>query len=530
MKKKSNSSKEKREQSTPRLFLFVTAAICGALVMMIEVLGARVVGPFYGVNLFVWTSLIAVALVSLAVGYALGGWVADRRGGIENLYGIILAAGLLVLLIPAVKAPVLMAFQSWGLRMGALASSTILFGPPLLLLGCVSPFVVKLATADLGRLGRTVGAFYAVSTMGSFLGTVVTGFVLIAWLGVSRIFWLVGATLIILAMIYFVFYRKTWVALSLALLLMIPAAERELVTVVRASGTVAKEMHRKDSYYGTVQVVDYRGGAMHTREMMIDGYIQGGVDMNNGLSIYPFAPVIQQMSRALVPDGKRGLIVGVGAGLMPLWFEAEGVSIDVVDIDPQVVQVAKDWFGLAVSGDVFIEDARYFFRHTPNRYDYVVLDVFSGESTPGHVLSLEAFQLARQRINSGGVLAINVIGCLGDGYLVVPSIIRTLGEVFDHVSIYPVDHPDSTDGCSNVLLFAYDGRLREPDLSVVRDKRIHPIAVKAGPALTRSYELPPDAEAFLITDDYNPVDLLDLPFRERMRANTLADLNWELLL
>ncbi len=435
-----------------------------------------------------------------------------------------------MLLIPVIKAPVLMAFQPWGLRMGALASSTILFGPPLVLLGCVSPFIVKLATADLGRLGRTVGIFYAVSTLGSFAGTVATGFVLIAWFGISRIFWLVGATLIVLAMIYFVFYRKHWAALGLTLLLVFPGAERELVELVRASGTRVNEVHHKDGFYGTVQVVDYRGGAMHTREMMIDGYIQGGVDMKNGLSIYAFAPVIQHLSRALVPGGKRGLVVGTGAGLMPLWFEKEGVSMDVVDIDPHVLRAAQDWFGLAVSGEIFIEDARYYLRRTSALYDYLILDVFSGESTPAHVLSLEAFQLAHRRMNPGAVLAINVVGCLDAGHVVVPSVARTLEELFDHVLIHPLEHPDFSNGCSNVLLFAYDGPARVPDLTIVRDRRIHPMAAKAAAAISRGYELPSDVEAFVITDDFNPTDLLDLPFRERLRRGTQADLNWELLL
>jgi spermidine synthase len=524
------SERTATEKPAPRLFLFLTAAICGALVMVIEVLGARVVAPFYGVNLFVWTSLIAVTLVSLAVGYALGGVFADRRGGIGNLYGIILAAGVMVLLLPVIKAPVLMTFQPWGLRMGALVSSTILFGPSLVLLGCVSPFVVKLATADLNRVGRTVGAFYAVSTVGSFLGTVATGFVLIAWLGISRIFWLVGATLILLALVYFVHYRRQWAALGLVLLLVFPGTERELVELVRASGTKVNEVHHKDGFYGTVQVVDYTGGAMHTREMMIDGYIQGGVDMKNGLSIYAFAPVVQHLSRALVPRGKRALVVGVGAGLMPLWFEKEGITVDVVDIDPHVVRTAQEWFELAVSGEIFIEDARYYLRRTSERYDYVILDVFSGESTPGHVISLEAFQLAHQRIDPGGVLTINVIGCLGEGQVVIPSVARTLEEVFDQVLVHPIEHPDFSDGCSNVILFAYDGPERVPDLTVIRDRRIHPMAVKAETAITRSYRLPPNAEAFVITDDFNPTDLLDLPFRERLRRNILADLNWELLL
>ena len=518
------------DRPAPQLFLFVTAAICGALVMVIEVLGSRVVGPFYGVNLFVWTSLIAVTLVSLAVGYALGGVFADRRGGVGNLYGIILAAGVAVLLLPVLKAPVLMACQPLGLRMGALVSSTILFGPSLVLLGCVSPFIVKLATRDLGRLGRTVGAFYAVSTVGSFLGTVATGFLLIAWLRISRIFWLVGITLILLALVYFLFYRRRWAALAFVVLLALPSPVREPVRVVRASGTVATEMHRKEGFYGVIQVVDYAGGDMHTRELMIDGFIQGGIDMKDGLSIYPYTYVAQYLSRALLPHGERGLVVGLGAGIMPLWFEKQGVAIDVVDIDPHVVQAAEDWFGLSVSGEIYIEDARYFLRRTSQRYDYILLDVFSGESTPGHVLSLEAFRLAHERMTPDGVLTVNLVGCVGEGQVVVPSVVRTLEQVFDQVRTHPLDHPDFSDGCANIILLAHDGPERVPDLSVVADQPIHPLAARAEPALTRSYRLPPGAGAFVITDDFNPIDLLDLPFRERLRRATLADLDWEFLL
>jgi spermidine synthase len=223
-------------------------------------------------------------------------------------------------------------------------------------------------------------------------------------------------------------------------------------------------------------------------------------------------------------------VVGLGAGIMPLWFEREGVVIDVVDIDPYVVQAAEDWFDLSVSGEIYIEDARYYLRRTAERYDYILLDVFSGESTPGHVLSLEAFQLAHQRMTPHGVLTVNLIGCLGEGQVVVPSVVRTLEQVFDHVRIHPIDHPDSSDGCGNIILLAYDGPERVPDLGAVTDRPIHPMAATAEPALIRSYRLPPGAEAFVITDDFNPIDLLDLAFRERLRRNTLADLNWEFLL
>jgi len=168
-------------------YLLFTAVLSGALVMVIQVLGSRVVGPFFGVSLFVWTSLITVTLLALAIGYAVGGLLADRFQRPEYLFGIILFAGLLVLLIPILKGPILKACLPLGLRTGAFASTLILFGPVLLLLGCVSPYLVKLATNGLKNLGRTVGGLYALSTIGSTVGTVLTGFVLIAYFSVDQI-------------------------------------------------------------------------------------------------------------------------------------------------------------------------------------------------------------------------------------------------------------------------------------------------------------------------------------------------------
>jgi hypothetical protein len=143
-------------------FLIVTALLCGSLVMVIEILGSRVIGPFFGVSLFVWTSLITVTLIALAAGYAAGGILSDRKRSPDYLYGIILLAGLFTLLVPALRAPVLRATLPLGLRGGALASALMLFGPSLFLLGCVSPYLIKVAAREMENIGRTVGIFYAV--------------------------------------------------------------------------------------------------------------------------------------------------------------------------------------------------------------------------------------------------------------------------------------------------------------------------------------------------------------------------------
>ncbi len=179
-------------------YLIVTAALCGALVMVIEVLGSRVIGPFFGVSLFVWTSLITVTMVALAAGYAIGGHWSDRKSSPDWLYGIIMLSGVLVILTPALKGTILQLCLPMGLRWGSLTSAFLLFGPGLFLLGCVSPYVVKIAAREMHNIGRTVGSFYAISTVGSVVGTMLTGFVLIAYLGINQIFLLTGSLLILL--------------------------------------------------------------------------------------------------------------------------------------------------------------------------------------------------------------------------------------------------------------------------------------------------------------------------------------------
>src|SRR3990172_8587463 len=369
-------------------YLIATAAVCGALVMVIEILGSRVIGRFFGVSLFVWTSLITVTLVALAFGYAAGGIISDRRGTPDYLYGIILLAGLLVLLVPLLKGAVLKACLPLGLRSGGLVSSALLFGPSLFLLGCVSPYIIKIAAKEMKNIGRTVGLFYAVSTLGSFLGTVFTGFVLIAYLGVNRIFEVSGIFLVCISLIYFVFFRKRWYLAAILVLPFLVVNRTYPNQFKMPDGTKVTRVLSRDSFYGNLKVVDYSFGEKHTREMIIDGLIQGGIDTKNGMSVYEYSYFMEFIPYSLNPDGKTCLVIGLGPGVIPVWYEKMGIRTDVVDIDPNVIDIAREYFGFSISGDVIISDARYYLIASRKIYDYIVLDVFNGDITPGHILSL----------------------------------------------------------------------------------------------------------------------------------------------
>ena len=514
-----------------RWYLILTAALCGALVMVIQVLGSRAIGPFFGVSLFVWTSLITVTLVALAAGYAFGGWLADRRSSPDYLYAIILIAGLLTAATPLFKIAALKACLPLGLRVGSLASAFLLFGPALFLLGCVSPYVVRIAAREIKNIGRTVGNLYAISTAGSFIGTLATGFFLIAYLGVNRIFMLAGFLLIALSVGYFVLFRRQW---ALAALLVVPfllvPAERETAKVL-ADGTRVQLTAQRDSFYGDLRVVDYSGPQQRTRELLIDGLVQGGIDLATGQSIYEYAYLMQFLPYALNPGGKNCLVVGLGAGIVPSWYAAQGIQTEVVDIDPKVAGLAQQYFGFDKNIAVHVEDARYFLNRSTQRYDYVVLDVFNGDTTPGHVLSLEALQLLKARMTPNGVLAINLMGTLGERSFVTASVIKTVQAVFGQVQVHPVFAADAPGASGNLAIVAYDGPARAPRTDLLAAFPVHPLAeagVRQG--LQNTYRFPAGTPAMLLTDDYNPIDFYDLWLKEKVRRTILETTDWDILL
>ncbi len=509
--------------------LLATALVCGATVMIVEILGSRVIGPFFGASLYVWTSLITVTLVALAAGYWGGGILSDRcRSSIDWLYALIGLAGIFVLLVPLLKTPVIKMVLPMGLRLGSLVSAGLLFGPALLLLGMVSPLVVRIAVRETASVGRTVGLFSSVSTVGSFVGTVCTGFVLIAYFNVDRIFIVVGSGLLLLAVAYAVLYRRFWLCVPLLVLpFLVPEAGGEK-TKLLPSGTRVTRMFFKDSFYGNMQVLDYSFGSQRTRELVVDATIQGGIDTASGASIYEYSYFLQFIPRVIQPEGKECLVIGLGAGLVPMWYERQGVRADVVDIDPLVFDVARRFFSFSVSGESIVEDARYFLNRTGKRYDYVILDVFNGDNTPFHVLSREALTTVKQRMAPGGVLGINMWGNLrGDTYMTA-SIVRTLKEVFSTVDIYPVFDVAASDGIGNLELFAYDRSPVTINASQLAGYDVHPMAGAVRGLMLKKFEFPADTPAITLTDGYNPIDFYDVKSKEinRKRIMDATDLDF----
>jgi spermidine synthase len=441
-----------------------------------------------------------------------------------------MVAGALTLLVPMLQAPVLKLCAPLGLRTGAFISTLILFGPALFLLGCVSPYLVKIAASQLRNLGAVVGGLYALSTIGSTAGTVITGFLLVALLGVDKIFLVTGSLLIVLSIGYFVIFRRQWAAVAAVVLPFLLYHPYEFNSKKLSDGSTLEKVAHTESFYGTLKVVDSKSAQKHSRYMMIDSMIQGGMDMRNGLSIYMYNYYLQFIPYMLNPDGNNCLVVGLGAGLVPNWYEQQGVVCDVVDIDQKVVKLAREYFNFNNKGEVFAQDGRYVLAHSEKKYDYVILDAFNGDTTPAHLLSREALAEARERLKPQGVLAINIIGSLaGDNYMTA-SVAKTLDEVFDQMEIYPTYEIKSKKEIGNIIMVAYQGAPREfkkPDRDIFT---IHPFfATAIKDHLGKRFEFPPNTPAIVLTDNYNPIDFYDHDSRELIRKLILDTIDWDLL-
>jgi spermidine synthase len=515
-----------------RYFLMLTTTLCGGLIMVVEVLGARVIGPYFGVSLYVWTALITVTLLSLSAGYAIGGILADRHPSPTWLYGLIIAAGILVLLVPTLKPWAILVSVPLGLRGGALLSATLLFVPALLLLGCVSPFVVRIAARELASLGRTVGVLYALSTLGSMVGTALAGYWIIGVVGVSRAYQICGAMLVLLGLTYFVFFARRPGAAAGALLLaavfLLPAGKLPSVTL--PDGTRANLIEGIDSYYGNVKVVEYVGTNYQTREMMINGLVQGGIDQKTGQSIYEYAYLLETLPLAIKPDARSALVVGLGAGVIAARLQQRGIDVEAIDIDPVVVAMAEKHFSLRLKRPVVIEDARYFLTQNGRSYDIIIMDAFSGDSTPSHLLTREALAQVKARLTPDGIMAINVIADARAAPLLSPAIVATMQTQFLEVAAFPLfDLASTKSKGGNLVLVASNRPVGQALVATLTD--VHPMAQPFVALGMRQGRMLPRIEGGLVlTDDFNPLDILDSGLHETIRQSILESTPREILL
>ena len=451
--------------------LLATVFASGAAVMILEMTAVRAVQPYFGSTTVVWTNVIAVVLAALALGYALGGRLADRRPSWGLLYGLLGAGGLLVALTAWLVTPVSGLFLEAGVDLegvvsvllwGSLGTALVLFAPPILLLGTVAPIAIRLLARR--GLGRAVGSVFALSTLGSILGTYLPTLVLVPRIG-SRGSILVAAGILLVASAAGLLTsgprrgRRVAPALLLAAALALGAAAAGLVPpgrpAPRLDGGVATLLAEAESPYqyltvredvwpdGTERVLTINEGLYTWHALRVDDRVLSGSRYHDAYAVLPF--LLDLEVGAALDLCVVGLACGVNAVQWHHFFSAPfDLHVDGAELDPAVVRLGRRYFDLPDEAPwlrVHTLDGRSLLERVPaeKRYDTIILDAFANELyVPFHLATREFFALCERRLERGGLLAMNVYARGADAPNLL-AIENTMTAVFPTVLRVPHD-------------------------------------------------------------------------------------------
>lgn len=472
--------------------------------------------PYVGTSHFVWTAQIAVTLISLAFGYYFGGWLVDRSPKLSRLYFCIAFAAVYLAVTILVVEKVAYTFLNMNLAVGALLSSAVLFFVPLTLLAAVGPFLIRVLAISFNTIGTQVGRLSAISTLGSVLGTVLIGYVLIPFLPNSITMYVTAGVLLLLAATYFIIWSRKDV-MPLAALAFVALAVGGLG--VRRDLTKnwgrAEELHRANSDFGMLQVIQMADG--RRRFYLNDYLVQNTYDTEAKKSTSLFTYMLRYLAHTYNSNLQDVLCIGLGVGIVPTELSREGVRVDVVEINPTVVPIAQRYFDFdPTKSNVTIGDGRYFVNKTEKLYDAVILDAFLGDSSPSHLMSKEAFENMKRVLKPGGVLVINSFGDLTPGKsFFAASLAKTLKDVFPHVRTHGIR--DSKGNISGNLFFAASAQELNPRNINISDAHAT-VSGAVQECLASNVQVDTSAGRIL-TDDFNPVEFYDAENRETHRRN-----------
>jgi spermidine synthase len=413
----------------PLLVFVVGSASLGA-----EIAAARLLAPYFGASTTVWANTIATVLVALSVGYWLGGRLADRRPLHRHLCALVLVASVGIAAIPFVARPFLdtavgaLSHISAGAFLGSLLGVLVLVAGPVLLLGAVAPYAIRLSVTDVATSGATAGRLYGISTAGSLAGTFLAALLLVPFAGTRRTFLIFALALALVAVSGL---RRRWliVPLALAALIALPPGQ------IKAESDDGKVVYETETEYQYARVVEYPDGAR-------------ALELNEGLarhSLYRpnsyltgdyWDDFLVAPRTALGAPPRKLAILGNAAGTMARAYGHyfPETAIDAVEIDGEVTEIGRKYFDMrAPHLRTFAEDARpYLRRHTEARYDAIFVDAYRQPYIPFYLTTNEFFRLCRERLSAGGVVVINVGHPRGSGDL-ERDLTRTLRSAFPTV-------------------------------------------------------------------------------------------------
>ena len=450
--------------------LEITVFLCGALTMVLELIAARVLSPYVGSSNLIWTTIIGIILISMSIGYWFGGKVADKNkeNDINILANYLLISALATSFIPILEVCLIDTLAGYisNLIIVAIISTIITFGIPSFLLATVSPIAVKVKNQNIDNVGTTSGKISSLSTIGSIFGIFFAGFVLIPNMGVRNI--ILASTIILWILSICLANKKDKKYYLLMIIELIIIVGLNLVGGLMFRNANPEVIKDIDSEYSRIWVREIKSGEAEYKVLQVDTGIESYINQETGemgakyLSYYDLFDYYNK-------EAKNTLMIGGAAYTYPIHFlkKYPDKTIDVVEIDEKMTQVAEEEFGLDKNNPnlgLITQDGRSYLNYSDKKYDTILIDAFKGLNAPFELTIYEAMQSAYNCLNENGTVITNIISSLeGDDSDFIKYEYATYKAVFDDVKLFKVNSDSQDSDSQNLILIGIKGKLNIDD-------------------------------------------------------------------
>ena len=500
----------------PVVYLRFLVFWSGFITLAAELSASRLIAPYFGTSLVVWSCLIGLILVSLAAGYALGGRIADKYGSLSGLLNLAAAGAVLIMLTPFFsriilhKALIYFIQYKFALLIGSFISVLLFMSLPMILMGTITPYAIRLLTTDVQHAGKVAGNLIAISTLGGFIGSFLPTLVLIPAWGTSWTFTFLGLSLLFVVIMGFLLIKRI---LAAGVLVILGLGMLGWNYVHRPSQIKPGDgvLFEKESSYHYVRVVEDLAGwrTLTLNEGVVahskfhpNLYFTGGE-----WDYMALAPLFRPAPGFSRTHLQRWALIGAGAGTLPRLLKRiyPAVQIIGIELDPVILEAGRKHFELNDSGmQTLVQDGRAWLNTTTNTYDIIAVDAYRQPYVPFELTTLEFFRKVKAQLYPHGVVAIN-IGHTERDHRLLDAISATMGEVFDLVFHIGMSHGKNTVAIGTqgiVSLQDVQANSLAVNHSVLRliVRRALPFTKPANPR-----------QGMVLTDDHAPVErMIDL--------------------
>lgn len=389
--------------------LYTISFVEGASVMAAEICGAKLLAPFFGSSLYVWSSVMAITLGGLASGYFIGGKLSLRANKEKTLLFVLIAAVCSLCMMPFLTSLFLILASSLSLIPAVIISVFFLLFPTMMCMGATSPLIISILTHDVNNSGENSGRVYAISTVGGILATFLCGFYLIPNIGVQLS--LIGFAIALSLVCLFLILKKKSNINGLILLFVISLAlygfsnsKTNRFTVYKSEGILGKLEIRDEPAYNNSSII--------VRELLINNTIQTEMNLETKESVSEYVRLVEK-NVLYFPKGKA-LILGLGGGVVANVLQEHQYDVTAVEFDERIIEMSKRFFFLSDKVKTVCADARYYINNSKEKYHVILFDVFKAEEQPSHVITKESLVKLKSMLDANGIILINTHGYLKD--------------------------------------------------------------------------------------------------------------------